>query len=392
VSNPTALRGLECGACGRAHDASIPQNLCRECRRPLLARYDLESAAGGLTREALAGRVRGMWRYREVLPAAGEPVTLGEGWTPLQPAPRLGARFGLSRLYIKDEALNPTGSFKARGLSAAVTMARERGAKRLVIPTAGNAGLALAAYAAAAGLPADVFCPTDTPLAFLRSMELLGARVHQVDGLIDDCGARVREGSEREGWFDLSTLKEPYRLEGKKTLGYELVEQLGGRLPDVILYPTGGGTGLVGMWKAFAEMEALGWIDARRPRMVSVQAEGCAPMVRAFHAGEETARRWEDARTVASGLRVPAAVGDFLILRALRESGGSAVAVSDAEMIDGARRLGHQEGILAAPEGGATVAALARLRDSGLLGSDETVVLFNTGTALSYLDAFGPVH
>jgi threonine synthase len=388
MSGTTTLTGLECGACGRAHDPAALQNLCDHCGRPLLARYDLERAARTLTREAMASRAPNMWRYREVMPAASDPVSLGEGWTPLHEAPRLAADLGLDRLYVKDEGLNPTGSFKARGLSAAVTMARERGADRLVIPTAGNAGLALAAYGAAAGLRADVFCPADTPDAFLLTMKLLGARVHRVDGLIDACGARVREGAATEGWFDLSTLKEPYRLEGKKTMGYELVEQLDGGLPDVIIYPTGGGTGLVGMWKAFHEMEKLGWIGRSRPRMVSVQAEGCAPMVRAFHAGEKTARPWEDARTVASGLRVPGAVGDFLILESLRESGGTAVAVSDAEMLEGARALGAREGVLAAPEGGATLAALKSLLGSGKIGKEETVVLFNTGTALTYLDAF----
>jgi threonine synthase len=388
MSVSTSLIGLECGACGKAHDPAALQNLCEECGRPLLARYDLDRAARTLTRKAVASREPNMWRYREVMPAAGDPVSLGEGWTPLRPARRLAADLGLDRLYVKDEGLNPTGSFKARGLSAAVTMARERGATRLVIPTAGNAGLALAAYGAAAGLPADVFCPADTPDAFLLTMDLLGARVHRVDGLIDACGARVREGAATEGWFDLSTLKEPYRLEGKKTMGYELVEQLDGALPDVIIYPTGGGTGLVGMWKAFSEMESLGWIGRSRPRMVSVQAEGCAPMVRAFRAGEKTARPWENATTVASGLRVPGAVGDFLILESLRESGGTAVAVSDAEMLKGSRALGTREGVLAAPEGGATLAALEKLLSSGEIGTGETVVLFNTGTALTYLDAF----
>ncbi len=388
----TTLTGLECGVCGKSHDASLLQRLCTACGRPLLARYDLARAAAELTPAALARRPPTLWRYREVLPAAGPPVTLGEGWTPLLHARGLGRRHGLHDLYIKDESLNPTGSFKARGMTAAVTLARERGAKRLAVPTAGNAGVALAAYAAAADLTADVFCPADTPAAFITSMELLGARVHRVDGLIDACGARVREGAEATGWFDLSTLKEPYRLEGKKTMGYELFEQMDGSLPDVIVYPTGGGTGLVGMWKAFGEMEQMGWIGPERPRLVSVQAAGCAPMVRAFAAGDTEARRWEDARTMASGLRVPVAVGDVLVLRALRESGGTAVAVEDAAMAAGVRELGAEEGILAAPEGGATVAALPELRRQGLVGPSHRVVLFNTGTALSYLEALAPLR
>ncbi|MFQ5767105.1 MAG: threonine synthase [Acidobacteriota bacterium] len=384
---PSTLVDLKCSRCGRSTSAGERATVCEACGRPLLARYDLERARRSLRPEIMAGRPSNLWRYREVLPAAGEPVSLGEGWTPLIHAPRLARRFGLRDVLIKDESVNPTGSFKARGLSAAVTMAKERGVARLVIPTAGNAGLALSAYAAAAELKADVFCPADTPQAFRQSMALLGASVHLVDGLIHDCGVEIKRQAPEGGWFDLSTLKEPYRLEGKKTMGYELFEQMEGRLPDLIVYPTGGGTGLVGMWKAFSEMESLGWLGSDRPRMVSVQAAGCAPMVRAFKAGEKTARPWEDARTLASGLRVPVARGDALILQALRESGGAAVAVTDREMLQAAAELGAGAGVLASPEGGATLAAVTRLKEEGGLDRGETVVLFNTGTALSYLES-----
>jgi len=362
------------------------QGLCGKCARPLLARYDLKQAATTLNLKALAGRRPDMWRYAEMLPVTGEPVSLGEGFTPLISAPRLGAELGVDDLLIKDESLNPTGSFKARGLSAAINMARERGVEKVVIPTAGNAGVATAAYAAAASLVADIYCPADTPSAFVHAMKILGARVHLVDGLIDECGAMARKVAAGGEAFDLSTLKEPYRLEGKKTMGYELVEQMDGRLPDVIIYPTGGGTGLIGMWKAFQEMEELGWIGSARPRMVSVQADGCAPMVRAFAAGATTATPWENASTLASGLRVPGGVGDMLILSCLRASHGTAVAVADEEMLAGVRLLGRLAGVLAAPEGGATVAAASRLRREGFLDPGDSVVLFNTGTALSYMD------
>jgi threonine synthase len=312
----------------------------------------------------------------------------GVGWTPLARAGRLGAELGMSRLYIKDESLNPTGSFKARGLTVAVNRARELGATALAIPSAGNAAGAMAAYAAALGLPAHVFMPADVPLPFRAECAALGARVTLVDGLINDCGARVREGVAEHGWFDVSTLREPYRIEGKKTMGYELAEQFGWRLPDVVIYPTGGGTGLIGMWKAFDEMEAMGLIGPHRPRMVSVQAAGCAPIVRAFEEGAEHAPLWQGAHTVADGLRVPVAVGDFLMLRAIRASGGTAIAVEDAELLEQARRLGAATGIFAAPEGGACLAALVRLLERGLVGSDETVVLFNTGSGLKYAHLF----
>jgi threonine synthase len=390
---PSFFTHLDCSVpCGAGpYDAHQPQHLCT-CGAPLLARYDL-AAARAWPRESLAGREASMWRYRELMPlfetAAGleTPVSLGEGWTPLLPAPRLGQALGLKRLFIKDESLNPTNSFKARGLSAAVTRARHLGATVLSIPTAGNAGNALAAYAARAGLVAKVFMPRDVKTPFVRECQLYGADVTLVDGLITDAGRLAAERGAPAGWYDVSTLKEPYRIEGKKTMGYEVAEQLGWRLPDWIFYPTGGGTGMVGMWKAFAEMSALGWIDAhRRPRMVTVQAETCAPIVRAFHAGAAHAEPWEHARTIADGLRVPRAIGDFLVLRAVRESGGTAVAVSDADMVAAMRDAGRLEGVSAAPEGGAAVHAAGQLAREGLIKPDDTVVVFNTGGALKYLD------
>ncbi len=379
---------LECARDGREYDADQLHNLS-ELGAPLLARYDLERAASTLRPDALRDRPPTMWRYREVMPIRSEEeiVSLGEGFTPLHRAERLGSWAGFSHLYIKDESLNPTGSFKARGLSAAVTAARARGARAFAIPTAGNAGGALAAYAAACGLPAVVFMPQDTPSAFSIECRSNGATVEMVDGLISDCGKIVAARKEAEGWFDVSTLKEPYRVEGKKTMGYELAEQLGWQLPDVVIYPTGGGTGLIGMWKAFDEMEKMGLIGAHRPRMVSVQAEGCAPIVRAFEQGDEGAEMWEGAHTVASGLRVPAAVGDFLMLRALRDSGGTAVAVSDESLVEHSHVIAAHTGIFPAPEGGATLAALLDLRDRGLVSADERVVLFNTGSGYKYLEA-----
>jgi threonine synthase len=363
---------------------------------PLLARYDLAAARAGWRRESLADREPSMWRYGELMPlfasgpGAGGPVSLGEGWTPLVSAGRLGRALGLDRLFVKDESLNPTNSFKARGLSAAITRAAHLGARVVSIPTAGNAGNAMAAYAARAGLAAKVFMPRDVKTPFVRECELYGADVALVDGLITDAGRIAAETGRPLGWYDVSTLKEPYRIEGKKTMGYELAEQLDWRLPDWILYPTGGGTGMVGMWKAFDEMAALGWIDERRrPRMVTVQAAGCAPIVRAFDAGAEKAEPWADAHTVADGLRVPKAIGDFLVLRAVRESGGTAVAVADADMVTGMKDLGRLEGISAAPEGGAALHALRVLVERGLVKRDETVVVFNTGGALKYLDVLG---
>jgi threonine synthase len=390
---PTYFTHLECSVpCGAPPaDPAQVQHLC-VCGMPLLARYDLQ-AARAWSRESLTGRVASMWRYRELMPLLGNdaPVTLGEGWTPMIPAARLGASLGLSRLFIKDESLNPTNSFKARGLSAAVTRAAALGARVLSIPTAGNAGNAMAAYAALAGIEAKVFMPRDVKTPFIRECELYGADVTLIDGLITDAGRIAAETGKPLGWYDVSTLKEPYRIEGKKTMGYEVAEQMGWELPDWIIYPTGGGTGMVGMWKAFAEMSALGWIDpVRRPKMVTVQAAGCAPIIRAFDEGTEKSTMWENAHTVADGLRVPKAIGDFLVLRAVRESGGAAVAVSDEDMVTGMRDIGRLEGVSAAPEGGAALHALRVLIADGRVKADDRVVLFNTGGALKYLDVLEP--
>jgi threonine synthase len=381
---------LECSSCGKTYEPRRLYNVCSQCSKPLLVRYDLKKIASILKRDRLASRGPSLWRYREVLPVEREEnvLTLGEGFTPLVPARRLGQKLGLSRLYIKDESLNPTGSFKARGLSMAVSMARELGVRKLAIPSAGNAAGALAAYAARAGLEAYIFMPRDTPAANQIECLETGARLHLIDGLITDCGAEVARRKEAEGWFDLSTLKEPYRVEGKKTMGYELAEQLNWQLPEVIIYPTGGGTGLIGMWKAFDEMEQMGWIGPERPRMVTVQASGCAPIVRAFEQGWEEAPEFEEAQTIASGLRVPRAIGDFLMLRVLRHSGGSALAVSDQAMIAAAREIGSTEGIFCAPEGAACLPALRRLLEEGKVTPDDRVVLFNTGAGVKYLEVF----
>jgi threonine synthase len=380
---------LECSVpCGAGpFDARAPHHLC-PCGAPLLARYDL-TALLGWRRESLAGREASMWRYREVMPLFdGEtPVSLGEGWTPLLHAPRLGRALGLTRLLVKDESLNPTNSFKARGLSAAVTRASYLGARVVSVPTAGNAGNATAAYAAHAGLQAKVFMPRDVKRPFVLECELYGAEVTLVDGLITDAGKLAAELGKPLGWYDMSTLKEPYRIEGKKTMGYEVAEQLDWVLPDWIIYPTGGGTGMVGMWKAFDEMSRLGWIDpVKRPRMVTVQAANCAPIIRAHDAGAERSELWQGATTLADGLRVPKAVGDFLVLRAVRESQGAAVAVADADMVSGMRDLGSLEGISAAPEGGAALHAVRVLVAAGRIKPDDSVVIFNTGGALKYLD------
>jgi threonine synthase len=383
---------LECSVpCGAgAYDPRQEQHLCR-CGAPLLARYDLE-AAKGWGRGTLAARAANMWRYRELMPLfdGEEPLTLGEGWTPLIHAKRLGAELGLDRLFVKDESLNPTNSFKARGLSAAVTRAAHLGATVLSIPSAGNAANALAAYAAMAGIDARVFMPTDVKVPFIRECQLYGAHVTLVDGLITDAGRVAAEQGQPLGWYDTSTLKEPYRIEGKKTMAYELGEQLDWEFPDWIIYPTGGGTGLIGMWKAFDEMEQIGWKPAgTRPKMVSVQAEHCAPIVRAFEQGAERSEMWQNASTVADGLRVPKAIGDFLVLRAVRESGGVALAVSDTDMVTAMRDMGAKEGISAAPEGGAALHALRVLLTSGRVTPSDTVVVFNTGGALKYLDVLG---
>ena len=384
------LSHLECTSCGLRHEWQRLQNLCTACHKPLFAIYDLAAADRTLKREALATREKSLWRYREVLPLPDgvEPVSLGEGGTPLLRAERFGRAVELSELWIKDESQNPTQSFKARGMAVAASMAKYLGATKLAVPSAGNAGGALAAYAARAGLEAHIFMPRDTPRANVIECRELGAQITLINGLITDCGAEIARRKATEGWFDMSTLKEPYRVEGKKTLGYELAEQSDWRLPDVILYPTGGGTGLIGMWKAFDEMETLGWIGSKRPRMFSVQATGCAPIVRAFENADSIAAEFPEAHTCASGLRVPKAIGDFLILKILRQSNGGAVAVDDEEMMRVTREVGSSEGLFVAPEGAACFAALKSLISSGKIASDERVVIFNTGSGIKYLDCY----
>jgi threonine synthase len=386
----STLSHLECGMCNATFDAAQTWNLCPECGKPLLARYDLEAAKKSLDRDEIRTRAPNLWRYSELLPVHDPRyrLSLGEGFTPMIHAHRLGQAVGFEKLYIKDEGLNPTGSFKARGLAVAVSRAKELGVEALSIPSAGNAAGAMSAYAALAGLPAHVYMPRDVPPTFVAECRALGAQVTLVDGLITDCGRVAAEGVAQFGRFDMSTLKEPYRLEGKKTMGYEVAEQMDWRLPDVIIYPTGGGTGLIGMWKGFHELEALGWIGPERPRMVTVQSEGCAPMVRAFERGEAFAEPWQGAKTIADGLRVPAAVGDFLILRTLRESNGTAVRVSDGAMMEAAQLIGSTQGLFVCPEGAATLAAFHLLRAQGWIGDDESVVLFNTGTGLKYAHLF----
>ena len=380
---------LYCSSCARQYSPGLLYNLC-ECGKPLLVEYDLEKARASLTRQSLAGRVSSLWRYQEVLPVQDPAniVTLGEGMTPLLKTERLASYVGMRHLYIKDESLNPTASFKARGMAVAVSMARELGVRKLAVPSAGNAAGALAAYARRAGLEAYIFMPKDTPAANVIECRQTGASVTLIDGLITDCGRIVAERKEAEGWFDVSTLKEPYRVEGKKTMGYELAEQFGWELPEVILYPTGGGTGLIGMWKAFDEMERMGLIGSARPRMVSVQAEGCAPIIRAFHAGADIGVEIDHPQTIAAGLRVPRAVGDFIMLDILRKSNGAAVSVTDQELLRAVREIGQAEGLFAAPEGAATLPALRTLLANGQVSRDERVVLFNTGSGLKYLDAF----
>jgi threonine synthase len=384
------LSHLECSACGLRHEWSRLQNVCTSCQKPLFAIIDLDAAKRVLTRTALAAREKSLWRYRELLPlpAGIEAASLDEGGTPLLRAARFGDAVGLSQLWIKDESQNPTQSFKARGMAVAVSMAKHLGATKLAVPSAGNAGGALAAYAARAGLEAHIFMPRDTPRANIIECRELGAHLTLIDGFITDCGTEIAKRKRVEGWFDMSTLKEPYRVEGKKTLGYELAEQLDWHLPDVVLYPTGGGTGLIGMWKAFDEMETLGWIGNKRPRMFAVQATGCAPIVRAFENGNSTAAEFPNAHTLASGLRVPKAIGDFLILKILRQSNGGAIAVDDEEMMRVSREVGSSEGLFVAPEGAACFAALKSLLSSGKIASDEQVVIFNTGSGIKYLDCY----
>ncbi len=382
---------LECANCHKIHEANKLQNLCVECGKPLLVRYDLEKAKQTLTKESLKTRAENLWRYREVLPVELDEniVCLGEGFTPLLKTERLAATLSVKlNLFIKDESTNPTQSFKARGMSAAVSMAKELGVKKVAAPSAGNAAGALAAYASRAGMESFLFMPRDTPKANIIECEQTGANVTLVDGLITDCGRIVAERKEAENWFDVSTLKEPYRVEGKKTMGYELAEQFGWTLPDVILYPTGGGTGLIGMWKAFDEMEKMNLIDGKRPRMVSVQSIGCAPIVKAFHDGERFADEFPNAHTLASGLRVPKAIGDFLILDALRESGGTAIAVTDEELIAAVKEIGAAEGLFCAPEGAACLPALRMMIEQNLVEENEIVVIFNTGAGVKYLECF----
>jgi len=373
------LTHLECTRCGQSLNGDRPQTVCPKDGGVLYARYDLAAIRKSFSREQLRGRTRSMWRYADVLPDA-EPVTLGEGFTPM-----LASR-EYPNVYIKDEGLNPTGSFKARGLSAAVTMAKHFGLKKLAIPSAGNAAGALAAYAAAAGIEAHIFMPKDVPMANRVESQFYGAQVTLVDGLISDCARMVGEQKEREGWFDISTLKEPYRVEGKKTMGYEVAEQLNWKLPQGIIYPTGGGVGMIGMWKAFDEMEQLGWIETERPQMISVQSTGCAPIVKAWDEGKTASEMWANAATTASGLRVPKAYGDYLILDILRQSGGVAVAVTDEEIMNAVRHWARVEGIFAAPEGAAALAAYRTLLSNGFFAPTDQVVLFNTGTGLKYLD------
>ena len=378
---------LECSRCHLHHDASTPQTVCTACAGSLYVRCDLSAAKGLAARDAIGTtaddrRWSGMWRYREVLPNV-EPVTLGEGWTPMLKSRRF------RNMWFKEEGANPTGTFKARGMAMAVTMARHYGLKKLATPTAGNAGGALAAYAAAAGIEAHIFMPRDTPMANQVECLAYGAHLTLVDGLISDCGRMVAERKAAEGWFDVSTLKEPFRVEGKKTMGYELVEQLGWEYPDAVFYPTGGGVGLIGMWKAFEEMEQLGWVSGKRPKMVAVQAAGCAPVVRAFEQGEKASQVWQDAHTAASGLRVPKPYGDYIILDILQASGGTAVALSDEAIFASLKDWASHEGLLMSPEGAAATAAYDHLLATGFLSESDRVVLFNTGSGSKYTDVIG---
>src|SRR5579875_3791845 len=385
TERPTFTTHLECGLTGERYDADKLHTLSR-AGKPLLVLSDLEALGRAVSRASLARRANDFWRYREFLPVRRKEniVSLGETLTPLLRAPRLERLLGGGEILIKDEGRLPTGSFKARGLAMAVSMAKELGVMRMAMATAGNAGAALAAYCTRAGIKATVFCPADTPEVNVREIAMQGARVLLVDGLIDDCGKLVAEGERKVGWFNCSTLREPYRVEGKKTMGLELAEQLGWELPDVIFYPTGGGTGIIGMWKAFAELAQIGWIGTKRPRMVAVQAAGCAPIVKAWTEGAEHAPRWQDARTFAAGIRVPQALGDFLILRAVRDSGGFAIAVDDAAIAAAWREVAAQEGLLLCPEGAATYAAYKQALADGRVRPDERAVLFNCATGLKY--------
>ena len=380
------LKELECTECGKKFSADRVQTICERCDAPLFARYDLERVRDSLDREELDSRYPSMWRYREFLPVEEDEniVTLGEGFTPIDELDRLNERSGFKRLYLKDEGIQPTGTFKSRGLAMGVSKAKELGVQKIAMPSAGNAAGALSAYGSRAGMDIYVVMPKTAPEACIVESYMLGADVYLVDGLLPDCGEIIDEGKERYGWFSISTTKEPYRVEGKKTMGLELAEQFCWELPDAILYPTGGGTGLIGMWKAFAEMRELGWIDGPLPRMIAVQAEGCAPMVRAFENGDEFAQRWEHASTMAAGIRVPQAVGDFLILRAVRESNGRAIAVSESAIVDSWTRVAREDGLLLCPEGAATHAAWREMVAAGELDAEARVVLFNCATGLKY--------
>jgi len=386
-STNTTVKDLYCSKCDQRYNIDDVHTLCK-CGGPLLVDYDYKKVAKILNPEIVRSRPSNMWKYKEVLPVKDEAniVTLGEGGTPLLKAQKIGDDLGLENLYFKDETANPTGSFKARGLGMAVSRAKELGLERLIIPTAGNAGSAVAAYAARAGLKCMIIMPKDVPAPFLVDGAYHGAEIELVEGTIKDCDARVAEKVKSEGWFAVATLKEPYRIEGKKTMGYELAEQFGYDLPEVIIYPTGGGTGLIGMWKAFDEMEKMGWIGSKRPKMISVQAEGCAPIPKAFDEGKESAEEWPDPHTVAAGLRVPGAIGDFLMLRAIRESGGAALAVSDDELMHDTRELAAKEGIFSSPEGGASLSALRKLIRDGVVGRSDRAVVFITGSGYKYLD------
>jgi len=382
---PGFVTHLECAMTGERHEADQVHNLSR-AGKPLLVRYDLEGVRKALSKETLAKRAPDLWRYRELLPVrkTEDIVSLGETMTPIVAMPRLSKKLGAGEILVKDEGRLPTGSFKARGLVMAVSMAKALGIKHMAMPTNGNAGAALAAYASRAGIKTTIFCPEDTPEVNVSEIALQGATVYRVNGLIDDCGKIVGEGKAKVGWFDTSTLKEPYRIEGKKTMGLELAEQLGWQVPDAIFYPTGGGTGLIGMWKAFAELEAIGFIGKKRPRMIAVQAAGCAPMVKAFEAGVEHAPRWENAHTIAAGIRVPQAIGDFLILRAVRESGGFAIAVPDAAISAAINEMAREEGFLLCPEGAATYAAYKQSLADGRVKRTDQVMLFNCASGLKY--------
>jgi threonine synthase len=382
---PSFVTNLTCPRCGLRHEPGAPRNRC-SCGSPLLVDYDLEAVAAGATKEAIWGRPAGMWRYRELLPVdrAASIVSLGEGGTPLLEPTALGSWLGMPKLLVKDEGLNPTGTFKARGASCGISMARALGIEEVALPSAGNAGAAWACYGAAGGVKVHLAMPRDTPESNKQECRLYGADLTLVDGLISDAGKVIAEGIAEHGWFDASTLREPYRIEGKKTLGLEIAEQLGWRSPDAIVYPVGGGVGLIGIWRAFTQLSSLGWLQGPPPRLIVTQAEGCAPLVKAFAEGKEISEYWEGASTIAAGLRVPHALGDFLVLRALGETGGTAVAVSDDAIREAVSLLGREAGISAAPEGAATLAAAIALRERGELRSDETVVLINTGSALKY--------